>query len=1139
MSISNTEGNFTNGPPTEALPSDRTVGADLGVSLAPESVPPLSSRPVCVPGYEVLDEVGRGAMGVVYKARQLSLNRIVALKMILAGGHASPGELARFRAEAEAVGQLQHPNIVQIFEVGQQDGLPFFAMEYVEGGTLAQHLGGKPQQPRGSAQLLEALARAMACAHEKGVIHRDLKPGNVMLADLAAELGSARDGATPRADAPNGARRLNELAPKIADFGLAKRQEGTSHLTQTGAIVGTPSYMAPEQAQGKKDVGPAADVYALGAILYECLTGRPPFQGPTALDTVLQVTSQEPVPVRRPQPSCPRDLETIVLKCLHKGPERRYASATDLADDLANFLADRPIAARPVGRLERGWRLCRRNPVVAAMTASVAVLLLALAAGASVAALWLGRERDLAQNSEAEARAQQGRAEGAESQLTDQLAKTQQAERDKTEKLWQSHLDRARAGRFSQRPGQRFDSLAALAEAVKIRLGPRLRDEAIACLALPDVHVAEEWNVPPGARGMGFDDERKLMIFWDDKGAVRVRRLAGGAEIAHLRGPARPAVRAVASPDGAFLLADWGAGRAGLWKLGRDRPIRRLDGPAIEDLHFSADSRRLVVRIAGGVTSLYELPTGRRLRQLRGLPINGPWALHPRGTHLAVTGAGSIHVLDWEKGAWGANVPFTGSIARLAWSSEGDSLLVTMFGGRGIYRYDATTGRQLQWIDTIVSGHLAFEVGRTGDVLACTELWAGGIKLWHPRTGRHLLSMPAPYVAFSRATADGRVWAEERVNQRVRVWEVVPGREYRTLLRRPQAGPTGYRSLAISPNGKWLAAGTTAGVGLWHLASGEEVGFLTLGSTSSVHFDRATGALLAYTLSGLSRWRFQEGPAGLRVSLDEVLDGAGADGPFDLSADGRVVALAAFTQVRAHHAARPGRPVLIQGLNNVRAIAVSVDGRYVATGCHGEGGAHVWDALTGALVKAIPASAACYVAFSPDGKWLATGGNSARLWEVGTWKAGASLGGCSSTAAASRPTARSWRWRPGTARFGSWRRRRARNWRGSPRPTRTELPRERPTCWCSAPTAASLPSPAWIIRRCTSGTCAPSAHNWRRSASTGKRSPTSPRPPLGLSSRHARRSTTGAPSACCRSSAYRPGLGASSRPPRSRSGSTN
>ena len=344
---------------------------------------PVSALPE-VPGYDVLEELGRGGMGVVYKARQQELKRLVALKMVLGSARLDPDRLARFRREAEAVAQLQHPHIVQIHEIGTLEGHPYFALEYIAGGSLDQQLRGQPQPPREAAALVEKLAQAMQAAHARGIIHRDLKPANILLTLSRAPQARAPDSPAAAVDSParaSGAR-LNESIPKITDFGLAKQLDAEDGQTRTGEIVGTPSYMAPEQAAGQsKVIGPGTDLYALGAVLYEMLTGRPPFQGPTPMETVLQVLHNEPVPPSRLQPKLPPDLETICLKCLAKEPGRRYLSAEALAADLRRFLENRPILARPTGRLERTWRWCRRNPGLAGLAGLLLLAVVGLAVG--------------------------------------------------------------------------------------------------------------------------------------------------------------------------------------------------------------------------------------------------------------------------------------------------------------------------------------------------------------------------------------------------------------------------------------------------------------------------------------------------------------------------------------------------------------------------------------------------------------------------------------------------------------------------------------------------------------------------------------------------------------------------------------
>ena len=363
---------------TIALLAGETPRGDASVAFAPSitdsilpTIDPKTGRPMPhVSGYEILGELGRGGMGVVYKARQKKLNRLVALKMVLSGGHASPDALARFLVEAQAVAALQHPNIVQIYEVGEHDSLPHFSLEFVDGAPLDRALAGKPQKPVDAARLVETLSRAMHFAHAHSILHRDLKPANVLL--------------------------TSDGVPKITDFGLAKKLEGDSGQTKDGSIMGTPSYMAPEQARGEmKNLGPSADIYSLGAMLYEMLVGRPPFLGSSPFDTIMQVIKEEPVPPSRLIGKLPPDVETICLKCLQKEPAKRYATAELLAEDCRRFIAGEPILSRPISPVERAWRWCRRNPRVAGLLATVAGLLVVVSVTSTVSALTIAQERNL------------------------------------------------------------------------------------------------------------------------------------------------------------------------------------------------------------------------------------------------------------------------------------------------------------------------------------------------------------------------------------------------------------------------------------------------------------------------------------------------------------------------------------------------------------------------------------------------------------------------------------------------------------------------------------------------------------------------------------------------------------------------
>jgi serine/threonine-protein kinase len=316
---------------------------DLPQATLHQARPAPTSALPALNGFEMLELIGRGGMGVVYKARHVGLGRVVAVKMVLAGASAGRDELARFRTEAEAVARLHHPNIVQIHEVGEQAGSPYLVLEYVGGGSLADVLARGPMPAHQAAELVLTLAQAIRHAHEQNIVHRDLKPANILLQSASSK---SQSGDQPPPD-QSAIRNLQSAIPKIADFGLAKLLDADRGFTQTGAVLGSPAYMSPEQAAGRvHGIGPATDIYALGAILYEALTGKPVFNGDTVLETLEQVRQQDPTPPRTLQPSVPADLETICLKCLEKEPADRYRSAEALAHDLNAFLAGDPISAR-------------------------------------------------------------------------------------------------------------------------------------------------------------------------------------------------------------------------------------------------------------------------------------------------------------------------------------------------------------------------------------------------------------------------------------------------------------------------------------------------------------------------------------------------------------------------------------------------------------------------------------------------------------------------------------------------------------------------------------------------------------------------------------------------------------------------
>jgi WD40 repeat protein/tRNA A-37 threonylcarbamoyl transferase component Bud32 len=737
--------------------------ADDSLTLPPSGyVPPVAAAFAgAVPGYEILGELGRGGMGVVYKARQKKLQRMVALKMIISGVHAGPRELVRFQTEAQAVARLQHPNVVQIYEVGEAEGRPFLALEFVSGGTLSQRLTGTPLPARRAAQMVEALARAIYAAHERSIIHRDLKPANILLTD--------------------------DDEPKIADFGLAKQLSDVGP-TQTEAVLGTPAYMSPEQAGGKlRDIGPATDQYALGAILYEMLTGQPPFRGETKMDTLDQVRKQEPVPPRRLNLRVPRDLDTICLKCLQKEPRKRYATARDLADDLQRFLAGRPIQARPVGRLERAWKWARRRPAVAGLLAALVVALVGGFAGIT----WGYFQAEQARREETRARisAEQARelAVVARHQEAEQREKAQVAERRAEEQR-----DRAEASLYYSR----------IAEA---RLEWQANNAARARTLIDQCDLARrgwEWRYLANAfRADLFTFRHRISGAW-------VHQVAYSA-------------------DGRFLVSGGGdpfqsdrGGEAVVWDADRGKLLQVLPHHRyqVNAVAVSPDGRLVASVSMDGLLRLSDRASGTALRTLPGgqSPIRSA-AFSPDGQSLATAREdGSVQVWAVSAGPPLHTIPGHGKPpCGLAYSPDG-RLTVAEPSGR-ITVWDAPTGQHVSEVSVqpVPLGRVTFSAD--GGRLASNGA-DGVLRVWEAADGRLVRSLfgntsPVNDVALS---PDGHQLATACADNTVRVWDVDGGRERLTL----RGHELPVRSVCFHPNGRRLAsAGNDGLVKVWDLTA--------------------------------------------------------------------------------------------------------------------------------------------------------------------------------------------------------------------------------------------------------------------------------------------------------------------------------
>ncbi len=682
---------LSNGTPAASVPGGAT---EVTCAEPTDAASERASGSIAVPGYEIEVVLGRGGMGVVYRARHLALKRTVALKMVLAGGHAGPRELARFRIEAEAVARLQHPNIVQIHEVGEGGGHAYLALEFVEGGNLAGKLDGKAMPARDAARLVEALARAMQLAHSRNVVHRDLKPANILL---------TTDG-----------------TPKITDFGLARQLDSDSGETQAGAVMGTPSYMAPEQASGyAHEAGPAADIYALGAILYACLAGRPPFQGRTVVETLDQVRTQPPVAPSRWHGGVPLDLETICLKCLCKEPEKRYASAAELADDLVRYQHGEPIRARPVGRVERGVKWVKRNPLVAG---AVLAMVLGLPIGIGVSTWQAVRATQASSAARAaEARADEKRREA--EQQRQRADESQQRSRRllyaadmnlAQQSLKQNNLGRARRLLDRHRPQPGEEDLRGWEWRYLWQL---TRGSALATLTHRPMGGFDVSFSPDGSRlAVGWLDGP--MDLWDVPGRRLIRALADRET--HLANhvafsPVRNLLAATSDLK-LVTLHDLDSGRESvLWRAPQEGSWN------VRDLSFSRDGSRLVIYTAstGKVGEVWVVNVSsttiesRHSTHFSGTSHFGAARLSPdnRRLYLARSDQGderySIQCLDLatNQEIWQTETQRDAGLAALAISPDGKVLVSgSGFADPAIRVWDTANGRLLRQLD----GHTAW-----------------------------------------------------------------------------------------------------------------------------------------------------------------------------------------------------------------------------------------------------------------------------------------------------------------------------------------------------------------------------------------------------------------------------------------------
>jgi serine/threonine protein kinase/WD40 repeat protein len=939
-----------------------------------EAAPDEGLEPVIDGRYTLLEPIGEGGMGTVWAAEQTDpVRRKVAVKVVKAG-MASKSVLARLEAERQALAMMDHPNIAKVLDGGAtRDGRPYFVMEYVEGSPITGHCDAGRLGLRERLELFVPVCQAVQHAHQKGVIHRDLKPSNVLV---------------PTYD--------GRPVPKVIDFGIAKaagpKSDECATLTEQGQLVGTPLYMSPEQATlGAMDVDTRSDVYALGVLLYEILTGSTPFaaKGPAdvAYFAVLRaIREDEPTkPSRRiaaaedasgiaarrgTDParlgrSLRGDLDWIVMKALEKDRTRRYETAGALAADLRSYLDHEPVTAGPPTLRYRLRKFVRRHwrPVVAAALVALALV------GGFVGTTWNMLR------------------------ATDALASARRSERDAKDRLFAALLHQARAVRFSRRMGQRRDSLEAVERAARIRRDDRLRDEATAALALPDVRrVPVGPSSSPAAAPVSYGGRFDVVACVEADGGIRIRRLRDDREVGRIEaGPARWHELRF-SPDDRLLLGLEVEGRLRVWRVGDGRPVLAdaLDGCTA--FAFHPDGRRLAVGQPGRVACV-DLETGRAVACWSIPGRAAGMAFHPEGRELAVTlsdGSGLVAVYGADRGDRRFDLqvgPKTGLL--LAWHPDGRRLAVASPDPR-IQIWDTVTRRRV----ATLAGHAQYVTDLTfhpgGDLLASYS-WDGVLRLWDPSTGRPALQLPQTLAGRLRFSGDGRWLGAARNGEAIELLEATSSPIYRTLHSSATLGRGAYTPGDISPDGRLLAVGTAedadTGVRIWDLGGGRELAALPSG-TNFAAFDWRGDAggggaspdgprpsLLTCGTDGLLRWpilcddperrRLRLGTPRLLSPLQRAW--------FARSPDGRV--LAAVTEqggpnrildletgaVRRELGAHPQR-------GEVRAL--SGDGRWAASSGWQSDRVQLWDLDGGRMVKEWPLGFRNFVHFTPDSRVL-------------------------------------------------------------------------------------------------------------------------------------------------------------------------
>jgi WD40 repeat protein len=979
-----------------AAPLRQVVHSELVVTESGEATPGPSAgfdrdeHLLSIGDYENLVEIGRGGMGIVYRARQRRLNRLVAVKMVHAGALASASAIEQLKREAEAAARLDHPHIVSVYEVGECAGQPFFSMQLIEGGSLADLAQRPTAEPRHCAVLLERAARAIHYAHQRGVLHRDLKPSNILLDQ--------------------------EGQPHITDFGLAKRIDAEGSLTNSGALIGTPNFMAPEQAAGQRNaVTTATDVYGLGAVLYSLLAGRPPFRADSLFGTLELIQHQEPVPPSRFNPPIGRDLETICLKCLRKEPRERYQSAAELADDLDRYQNGELIQARPATSLERLAKWARRQPARAALvgvSALAALVSIAFAMG-SFYNLQLRKERDEVDRQKIWAEYHQALAEQKHELANRYLY---DAQLNLAHRQWQEGcisnvleiLQEHRPKYASEQDLRNFEwyYLWRLCHAERLvvpsghavfalspdgrQLAVSLRDWSIWIMDIATGQKSVRFPPPHGIPlGMAFSqDGRRLSTVAHDH-TVRIFDVVTGQRLASHDGLVKQAVSMIFRSDGKLLATGDSSGVATIWDPIAGTKIASLSGHArrISSLGFSADGQRLVTSSLDGSVRVWDLATGQTIHVLDAKAGEVSKAIFSAdGSHLATAGRDGV-VRLWDAACFQELVTckgHAGPVLTVDLSADG-KWLVSGGVDQTIRRWDAATGREL----AVLKGHTA-DVNRLGFSADGLKIVSGSqdcsVRIWDTFTDPESITLTGPdgKLRDCASVPVGVSTTEQRLGPTYRAWSEVARHEMRQL----QGGATGD-CITPSSDGRYVAWGMLDGT-IRLCAADDGLVMHTLrghcAKVTVVTFSPDGSKLASGSADGSMRiWNVDSG---------RPMDFPGGDSPgpavasLAFSLDGKQLAAVSGGILRLWRSLDAPRPVVISGVaDSVQRMVFSPDGERIAS-AHDDKFVRIWNVTSGVCWRLLKGHTRQVrsVAFSPDGKRLASASwdKTVRLWDLVT-----------------------------------------------------------------------------------------------------------------------------------------------------------